>query len=561
MSNANSFARHGYLRVGNPAMSPTHDAGLSVRVGRETWHGAETGERTMSDDSTLDDLISLWEQERARGRELSPGDLCPGRPELVPELERHIEARRQSYNLVGPDAATSSTVPGESAPERAADRTEPPPSPPGYEVLGELGRGAMGVVYKARQAALNRLVALKMVLSGAHAGAADLARFRTEAAAIARLQHPNIVQIHEVGQRSGHHYIALEFVDGGSLAQKLNGMPLPPQEAAQLVQSLARATHYAHEQGVVHRDLKPANILLTRDGTPKISDFGLAKQLAEDAGQTQSGAVLGTPSYMAPEQAEGQAKVVGPLADVYALGVILYEALTGRPPFRAPSVVETLEQVRSQEPVPPRRLLPRVPRNVETICLKCLEKEPRRRYASAGALAEDLRRFLNEEPILARPPGLVARFALWCRRPERIRDAGAFMVFIGTVCIIWALCGLTFLAAGLLGPRDERAAALQLTAFIFIFYLPLICIGLGTMARRQFWLWVGAVVAALDVVATVFGGVGSNPIGDALDVGGVYDNPHARYPVFSLLGILMAVQLFGYCVALVAYYSNRNRLR
>jgi serine/threonine-protein kinase len=516
----------------------------------------------MADETLLEELLSRWQRETGQGRDVTAVDLCRDHPELAARLEERIQALRRMKGLRLKAVEPTTLRAGDSRQGEDSPAAPPPHATvPGYEIVSELGRGGMGVVYQARQTKLNRLVALKMILSRAHAGAADLARFHTEAEAIAHLQHPNIVQIHEIGEQSGQHYIALEFVGGGSLAQKLNGTPLPPPEAAQIVMALSRAIRYAHEQGVIHRDLKPANILLTHDGTPKISDFGLAKRLAEDAGQTQTGAVLGTPSYMAPEQAEGQTQAVGPPADVYSLGVILYEALTGRPPFRAPSVVETLEQVRSQEPVPPRRLLPRVPRSLETVCLKCLEKEPRKRYASAADLAEDLRRFLHQEPILARPPDLAARFALWCRRPERIRDAGAFTVFLGAVCIIWCLSGLLLVAAGIMRPPVVRDAVLQLIAFIFIFYVPIIWLGLGTMARRRFWLWVGAVVATVDLVVTVLAAVGSNPIGDTMDMGGVYNDPNARYPVFSLLGILAAVQVFGYCVALVAYYSSRNRLR
>ncbi len=251
------------------------------------------------------------------------------------------------------------------------------PALAGYEVLGVLGRGAMGVVYKARQRGLNRLVALKMILSGAHAGPAERARFRTEGEAVARLQHPNIVQIHEVGERDGWPYFSLEFVDGGSLAGKCNGVPQPPREAARLVRLLAEAMHYAHQHGIIHRDLKPANILLTQDGNLKITDFGLAKRLEEDAGQTHAGTVLGTPAYMSPEQAEARIQDVGPRSDVYSLGVILYELLSGRTPFRAPSVLETLEHVRHREPLPPSELQPAIPRDLETICLTCLRKDLR----------------------------------------------------------------------------------------------------------------------------------------------------------------------------------------
>jgi tetratricopeptide (TPR) repeat protein len=287
---------------------------------------------------------------------------------------------------------------------------------PGYELLETLGTGGMGVVWKARQKNLPRLVALKRLRAGGPLSEDLLVRFRREAEAVARLQHPNIVQIHEVGEQDGEPFLVLEYVAGGSLAQKLADGPLPPDAAAALVESLARAIHFAHEQGIIHRDLKPANVLLTADGTPKVSDFGLAKLLgASEASATQTGAILGTPSYMAPEQARGEA-TVGIAADVYALGAILYETLIGRPPFRGPSALETLAQVRDNDPVPPRTLQPQVPRDLETICLKCLHKEPGRRYTSAAALADDLRRFTVGGAIHARPVGWLERLRKWVRR-------------------------------------------------------------------------------------------------------------------------------------------------
>jgi WD40 repeat protein len=290
------------------------------------------------------------------------------------------------------------------------------PAIPGYAVLGELGRGGMGVVYKARHLGLDRVVALKMIRTGVHADAEQRGRFQAEAEAAARLQHPNIVQVFEVGEAGRDQpYFSLEYVEGGSLLAQLGQAPQDPRRAAALAATLAGAIDCAHQHGVVHRDLKPANVLLARDGTPKITDFGLAKRL-EDPGLTQSGAVLGTPSYMAPEQADGRTREVGPLSDVYALGAILYEMLTGRPPFRAASVLDTLDQVRYQEPVAPRRLQPGVPRDLETVCLKCLEKDPRKRYAGAGDLADDLRRFQGGLPIRARPVGWAEKAAKWARR-------------------------------------------------------------------------------------------------------------------------------------------------
>jgi serine/threonine-protein kinase len=300
----------------------------------------------------------------------------------------------------------------------------------GYQILKELGRGGMGVVYKARQGKLNRIVALKMVLAGAHAGQDQLARFYTEAEAVAHLQQPNIVQIYEVSEHEGLPYFSLEYVDGGSLSERIGGKPQPVEDAARQVALLSRAMDYAHKQGIIHRDLKPANVLITRDGQPKITDFGLAKRLESDASQTRSGTLMGTPNYMAPEQARGEVREVGPLADVYALGVILYEMLVGRTPFLGASILDTLQQVRSQEPVPPSRLQPKVPRDLETICLKCLEKEPAKRYETAGAMADDLERFLAGEPILARPVGAPERLWRWCRRNRRVAALSAAVLLL-----------------------------------------------------------------------------------------------------------------------------------
>jgi WD40 repeat protein/tRNA A-37 threonylcarbamoyl transferase component Bud32 len=295
----------------------------------------------------------------------------------------------------------------------------------------------MGVVYKARQVRLNRPCALKMILAGPHAGVEAAARFLAEAEAVAKLQHPNIVQIFHTDEHDGYPYFEMEYVEGGSLAERLGGIPRPPREAARLVETLARAMAEAHRQGVVHRDLKPGNILLTSDGTAKVADFGLAKLLNVESGLTRTDSVLGSPSYMAPEQAEGKTKDVGPTADIYALGAILYELLTGRPPFRGATVLETLQQVKTAELVPPSRLVPGLPRDVETIALKCLQKDPGKRYESATALAEDLRRFQAGEPIVARPVGSVERTWRWCRRnPVLAGSLGATAAALVAVAVL-----------------------------------------------------------------------------------------------------------------------------
>ena len=302
-----------------------------------------------------------------------------------------------------------------SSPGTADSPSCPMPIIPGYEILAEIGRGGMGVVYQARQVNLERTVALKMVLHGEYASPDARRRFRTEAAAVARIQHPHIVQIIEIGEQDGRLYFSLEYCSGGSLAAKLNGKQQPSGEAARLVGMLARAVHAIHQQQIVHRDLKPANVLLTADGQPKITDFGLARRLDEE-GRTQTGAVMGTPSYMSPEQARGETKQVGPAADIYALGAILYECLTGRPPFFAANTLETLHQVIENDPASPRSFNPHIDRDMETVCLKCLEKEPVKRYASAEELAEDLERWLRGESVRARPVSSLDQGIRWARR-------------------------------------------------------------------------------------------------------------------------------------------------
>ena len=338
-----------------------------------------------------------------------------------------------------------------------------PPSLPrlfgDYELLEEIGHGGMGVVHKARQKSLDRIVALKLLLFGPHAPPESVKRFRAEAVATAALQHPNIVAIHEVGFCAGQHFIAMDYVEGQCFSALIRGSPLPARCAAGYVKTIAEAIHHAHEHGILHRDLKPANILIDASDQPRVTDFGLAKRLEGDSELTVTGQVLGSPNYMPPEQATGKRGTLSRRSDVYALGAILYHALTGRPPFVSEGLADTVQQVLNVEPVSPRVLNPSVPADLETVCLKCLEKEPGKRYATAQMLAEELGRFLEGKPVLARPVGRLAKAGRWCRRNPALAGTGAvavLAVLLGFIGVVWQLQRVEF--------QRQRAEAGELSA-------------------------------------------------------------------------------------------------
>ena len=357
----------------------------------------------------------------------TPEEACRACPELLPEVRERLRRVRELEVQVDSWFPTSGSATGP---------VEPPhgrfPQISGYEIPAILGRGGMGIVYRARHLRLNRVVALKMLQAGAYAGAQERARFQREAEVVAGLRHPNIVQVYDVGEHEGCPFFTMELLEGGSLAQAVSGTPQPAREAAALLITLAGAVEAAHQAGIVHRDLKPGNILLTSEGTPKVADFGLARHFDGGPALTYSGTRMGTPSYMAPEQVSGKAATIGPAADIYALGALLYEMLTGRPPFRGETAADTERQVVHDEPVSPSRLNTKVPRDLATICLKCLHKEPERRYSSAAELAADLKRFCEGRPICAQMPSLRGRLYRWARRnPAAAALVGTALALVG----------------------------------------------------------------------------------------------------------------------------------
>jgi eukaryotic-like serine/threonine-protein kinase len=517
---------------------------------------------------TLEQLTAAAGDQRGCGTVAS----ASGGADFLRRLEQAAPTPARLH-LPGPGDEEAATVP----PKVRGMAADPAgrPEVAGYEILGELGRGGMGVVYKARQVQADRLVALKVLLAGGHAGDAERARFRTEVEAVARLQHPGIVQIHEVGTADGLPYFSMEYCAAGSLADRLGGTPLPPRDAAALTRALAEAVQAAHAQGVIHRDLKPANVLLAPalgpgDGravalpgppgpgaatawVPKVADFGLAKKLGE-AGQTATGEVMGTPSYMAPEQAGGKSKEIGPACDTYALGAVLYELLTGRPPFRAVTPLDTLLQVLESPPAPPRLLNPKVDRDLETVCLKCLEKEPRRRYPSAAALADDLGRCLAGESIRARPGNLMDRIASILGRSQydvQFRQFGN-MLFVFAAVVFLTEAAVTLIVRARLPvpllPLTQAGRILVLGVLVWRFRAGGLLTG-GAADRMMWSIWVGYVGTCVAL------GVSYRLVaGPAVELeGNLYPGLAA---VTGLAFFVLGSSYWGWCYALgVAFYG------
>ena len=461
-------------------------------------------EPSASRNLRLDEVIAAYLEATATGNSPDRQELLDRHPDLATDLVAffagHDRMRAVSTPLDAAANAAPPRTPGAvTLPPQAAETegaTLPPsgrptPPPPGtkvryfgdYELVEEIARGGMGVVYKARQVNLNRIVALKMILAGQLAGEDDVKRFYTEAEAAAKLDHPGIVPIFEIGEHEGQHYFSMGYIEGSSLANRVADGPLPPREAAEMVVKIAAAVEYAHQQGIIHRDLKPANVLLDANGQPRVTDFGLAKQMKVDSGLTGTGQILGTPSYMPPEQAAGKSDEIGPAADVYALGAILYCLLTGRPPFQSSNPMDTLLAVLDQEPVPPRQLNAQTPWDLETIALKCLVKSPPRRYATARELADELERYLAGRPILARPVGRVERAWRWCKRNPVVASLSAAIC----LAIVGIAIGGSIVAvheAGLRQAAEEgQQAAAEAGAKLQTAYLEQVRIGLDALEQ------------------------------------------------------------------------------
>jgi WD40 repeat protein len=409
-------------------------------------------------EARLNEAVAAYVEATEEGQPPDPEQFLARYPDLADELRAFLDDRARFARAAGdlaapPPPADAATLPAAAGAPLATVRYFGD-----YELLQEVARGAMGVVFKARQVSLNRVVALKMILTGRFASPADVARFRREAEAAANLDHPHIVAIHEVGEHEGQQYFAMKLVEGGSLTAKVPVLVGRPREAATLLAKVCRAVHYAHQRGILHRDLKPSNVLLDPDGAPYVSDFGLAKRVGGDSGLTQSGAIVGTPSYMAPEQAAGK-KDVSTAADVWSLGAILYELLTGRPPFRADTPLDTLVQVLDREPEPPRKVNPRADRDLETVALKCLQKEPAKRYGSAEALADDLERWTRGEPVRARPVGRLERGWRWGRRNPALAVACAATAALLVAVAVVSSVGYSNTSRALAETREARADA------------------------------------------------------------------------------------------------------
>jgi hypothetical protein len=527
----------------------------------EAWRAAEPGGSPprledylageVDHSALLRELIPLdVYYRRACGETPRAADYSPRFPGLEPDwlaeaLATAPAAAKVSIDLASPGGAAM-TVLGR------------------FRIRRELGRGGFGIVFLAEDPRLGREVALKVPRPELAGEPGLRQRFLREAHSAAALDHPNVASVYEAGEAEGLCYIASAYCPGGNLAAWLRRQPgpVPLRQAASLAATLAGAMQHAHERGVLHRDLKPSNILLAAplgeaselEFVPKVTDFGLAKLLEGVDDDTTSGLLLGTPAYMAPEQAEGRTKSVGVATDVYAVGVILYELLTGRTPFHGPSLIMTLDQVRAAEPMAPRVLRPDVPLDLEVICLKCLQKSPRDRYASASALASDLHRFLRHEPILARPVGFATRAWRWCRRPERIRNAQVVALLIGVTVVVTDLTGIGLLSSGVLPAKDLTAALIFFLILLGSNALPNLWVGLVAAADDVRALWCGLLTPLVVAAIQMLYGLNVIPSGGLSDVRA---DPSAWYAQLTTVLVLFCIQIGAFTLALIARYADR----
>jgi serine/threonine-protein kinase len=440
---------------------------------------ASEASRPSEHEERLEEVLAAYLEAVDAGQRPDQPEWLARYPDLAADLAKFFANQEQVAQLAAPlRAMAPPELPASAAEAATIGPAAEAPVPPGakvryfgdYELLEEIARGGMGVVYRARQISLNRDVALKMILANQFASPADVQRFHIEAEAAAQLDHPNIVPIYEIGEHDGQHYFSMKLIEGLDLAHSREALQKDLKSAARLIATVARAVHHAHQRGILHRDLKPANVLLDVHNQPYVSDFGLAKLARSDGSLTQAGAIVGTPSYMPPEQAAGK-KGLSTAADVYSLGAILYDLLTREPPFRGPTTLDILLQVMEKEPTAPSALNPRIDHDLETICLKCLRKEPERRYASAEALAEDLDRWVRGEPIQARPVGTLERTWKWIKRHPQMAlvYTGAGLLRYGLVMILilmlcngwgwWVWITLAFLFAEIIRSLIRLAAA------------------------------------------------------------------------------------------------------
>lgn len=495
------------------------------------------------------------------GRQADLGRLLTENPAIADRLRACLDVLRidVAHDLAPSPLGSCETRPfseldwNENSLAPRLERVRPRSCLDDYELLDVIARGGMGVIYRARQRSLNRLVALKTIDSGVWASAKHLRRFRIEAEAMARLDHPQIVPIYDVGECDGMCYFSMRLLEGGSLADHLSRFAADPWAAAILMTQVARAVHHAHQRGILHRDLKPSNILLDSEDRPQIADFGLAKRFGGEVDLTISGMVVGTPAYMAPEQAVGHRADVTVACDVYGLGAILYAMLTGNPPVEGEVLSEILLRLREQQPTSPRSLNRRVDRALEAICLKCLEKDPRRRYATAEALAEDLDRYLAGQPIQAHYYGLIQTMLSRARSPQQIQLAGLFSLGLGVTILVRASTGLALLGLGLIEVEMPRQFMFHLARCGVGFGIPLVAIGWSTLRNQAWSLWAGVLLST----ATIFLLFGHFLGVLAIDTGGLNDDSSLslRFGADAHLIILSLMLLSSFLLALTASYS------